>query len=240
MHAHAMRQFLAVSSTVAVLLVFATGAAAEPASQLQTVPDAKGWVILAHASGWHIVGEGMLGFEYANAERLHRWGWSTLNVDYRKGARGLKDLVRFHDELRSRIGGGKLCVLGTSSGGHLALLLARRRPDIDCIITEAAPTYLPGLDGEVGRLARRFFGPYKRMRRWSPALRPPRMPILLSQATNDKAVAFEQSTLMLHAAPHARRIALHPGKAEWVHASVRRRDLKRLYRAEHAFLNAVR
>ena len=234
------RRALRVAVSLGVLAISAPAvapAADVPASEFTAVPDARGYVMVIHAGGWYIVGKGMLGLEYPNVARLNRWRYSTLNVDYRKGAAGLDDVLRFHDELRRRIGGAKLCVLGTSAGGHLALMLARRRPDVDCVITEAAPTYLPGLADPLLAVARRFFGPRGGLEKWSPALHPPTAPILLSQATNDTAVPFAQSTLMLHAAPHARRIVLHPGRQPWVHAAVRGKGLTRLYRAEHAFLD---
>jgi acetyl esterase/lipase len=216
----------------------ATAARAEPASEFKAVPSPSGYVIVVHAGGWRIVGRGMLGFEYPNVGRLNGWGYSTLNVDYRAGADGLTDLLRFHDGLRRRIGKARLCVLGTSSGGHLALMLALRRPDVECAITEAAPTYLPGLTQPLLSAARRYFGPRGGLRTWSPALHPPRARLLLSHATNDPAVPFEQSARMLRAVPGAKRVALRPGKVGWVHTSVNAADLARLYRVERAFLDS--
>src|SRR5919202_1758551 len=117
---------LCAAGVLGALAMGATAARAEPASEFKAVPSPSGYVIVVHAGGWRIVGRGMLGFEYPNVGRLNGWGYSTLNVDYRAGADGLTDLLRFHDGLRRRIGKARLCVLGTSSGGHLALMLALR------------------------------------------------------------------------------------------------------------------
>ena len=225
----------------AVVLIVWAGVAgkafAYPPHEFHEVPHAKGYVIVIHAGGWYLVGRGMLGLEYPNVERLNRWGYSTLNVDYHKGAAALKDILGFHDRLRRRVGNAKICALGSSAGAHLALMLAYRRADVACVISEAAPTYLPGLHEPLLGYARRFFADHGGLRAWSPALHPPSAPILLAQAKNDTAVPFRQSTRMLEAAPVAKRIALRPGDRDWVHAKVRGEDLKRFYKAERKLLD---
>jgi dienelactone hydrolase len=81
-------------------------------------------------------------------QRLVARGWTVYSVDYHSGgARSVSDVTWFLEQLRARVGAGtKVCTAGASAGGHLALLMAARRPgDIACVVSLAGPTDLGAL-----------------------------------------------------------------------------------------------
>jgi pimeloyl-ACP methyl ester carboxylesterase len=229
---------------LALLLLFlclTATARAEPFSEVSRPSgEPRGYVITIHPGGWRLVGPGMAGLMHPEVARLNRWGYETLNVDHRRGAAGLTDVTRFYDGLRARVGSEKpICLDGWSSGGHLAMLVAARRPDVSCVIAVAAPTHLPSLPEPLLRLAHRFFDHHGGLARWSPATLKLRVPLLLGHARADHAVPFGQSKRMLDADPLARLVAFAPGSAPYVHGSVSRRDLSRFHARERRFLAAL-
>jgi acetyl esterase/lipase len=236
-----VKKKLRTAALVAVLaaLVPQQAAAAKLPYHETSSPTAhpKAWVIVIHAGGWRLVGSGMAGLEHPEAERLNSWGYATLNIDYRRGARGLTDVLRFYDRLqRQTRGRTPICLDGSSAGGHLALMAAQRRKGVDCVITRAAPTRLDHLHGDLLRDAHHFFDPHGGLARWSPARRPLEAPALIAHGTGDPYVGFGDAKAMLRNAKHGRLVGLRPGKEPWVHTSVRRDDLRRFYRAEKHLL----
>jgi pimeloyl-ACP methyl ester carboxylesterase len=182
----------------------------------------------------------MTGFMNPVADRLNQAGYATLNVDYGRGKHSLPDVLDFYDELRARVGPRtEICTYGDSAGGHLALLVAQRRPDTACVIANAAPTdldALPGGPGSLKRTAHRLFGRGRALRAWSPATRMLNQPALLAYAQHDKVVPPDQGERMLRRAPHAKLVRLRRGHAPWVHFTVAASDLRRLYTAQLALL----
>jgi pimeloyl-ACP methyl ester carboxylesterase len=217
-------------------LASTAGAAQPPFSEVsrpQGTP--RGYVITIHPGGWRLVGPGMAGLMHAEDARLNRWGYETLNVDHRKGAASLVDVTRFYDSLRARVGDSPICLDGWSSGGHLALMVAARRPDVACVISVAGPTYLPSLPQPLLGIAHRFFDRHGGLRAWSPATLEIGAPVLLAAARHDAVVPFEQSRRM----SSAQVIALGRGSAAYVHGTVSRADLRRFHARERRFLRAT-
>jgi pimeloyl-ACP methyl ester carboxylesterase len=214
-------------------------AAAMPYSQtIRPSSQPAGWVIVIHAGGWRLVGPGMTGLEQPEVERLNRWGFGTMNIDYRRGVAGLTDVLRFERRLRRRVGPGTpICLDGASAGAHLALMAALRRPDVACVVARAAPTRLDKLHGSLLRDAHRYFDRHGGLARWSPARHRLTTPLLLAHGTSDQYVPYSQSTAMRRNAPHSRLVPLRPGDEPWVHGTVRADDLKKLYRVERRFLD---
>jgi acetyl esterase/lipase len=220
----------------------ASSAAALPYSQESPPSGAyegaapRGYVVLIHGGGWKLVGRVMTGFMNPVADRLNQAGYETLNVDYGFGRRSLGDVLAFHDELRARVGpGAEICMYGDSAGGHLALLAAQWRPDVACVIANAAPTQLdalPGGSGSLKRTARRLFGGPRALRAWSPAARKLKQPALLAYAENDKVVPPDQGVRMLRRAPRAKLVRLRAGRAPWVHFTASAADIRRLDAAQ--------
>jgi fermentation-respiration switch protein FrsA (DUF1100 family) len=235
------RRAALVATAVLALSVPVHEAAALPYHQTsQPVAHPGEWVIVIHAGGWRLVGRGMTGLEQPEVDRLNAWGYGTVNIDYHRGARGLQDVVRFYDRLRRRVGRRTpICLDGSSAGGHLALMAALRRPSAACVITRAAPTRLADLHGSLLRDAHRFFDPHGGLARWSPARYRLACPALIAHGTDDPYVGFDQARAMRRHGVRGRLVALRPGDAPWVHTSVARPDLDRLYRIERGLLERI-
>src|SRR4051812_3756952 len=214
------RWVAAALAACALATCWQTGvAAAMPYSQTSR-PKGKpaGWVIVIHASGWKLVGRGMTGLELPEVERLNRWGFATLNVDPRRGAAGLTDILRFERRLRRKVGRHvPICLDGASSGAHLALMAAARRKDVACVVSRAAPTLLDKLRGSLLHDAHRFFDHHGGFAHWSPARHPFKTPLLLAHGTRDPYVPYAQSRAMKRRASNARLVPLRPGGKQWVH-----------------------
>jgi pimeloyl-ACP methyl ester carboxylesterase len=213
-------------------------AAAVPYSQTKPPPSGPArWVIVIHAGGWKLVGRGMTGLEQPEVDRLHGWGFGTVNIDYRRGAAGLTDVLRFERRLRRKVGPHTpICLDGASAGAHLALMAALRRPDIACVVARAAPTLLAKLHGSLLRDAHRSFDRHGGLARWSPARYRLTIPLLIAHGMDDPYVPYDQAQVMRRNATRARLFPLRPGTEPWVHTSVAGQDLKKLYRVEQSFL----
>lgn len=199
----------------------------------------RGAVLVIHGGAWHIVGMRAVRAMRNDAARLNALGFETLNIDYRRGRDSLPDVLAAYDRLRGEVGAQTpICAFGTSAGGHLALMLAERRPDVACVVAEAPPTLLTSLTGRVLGYARHYFGDDAELRAWSPVLgvRRLRAATLVAQATDDPTVPFAQSTALVRADPSVRRVVLRPGPWPWVHANVDGGDLERLHADEAAFI----
>lgn len=100
-------------------------------------------MVLLHGGGWYGVGRGMLDDERRAAADWRAAGWTTLNADYRACGAAVDSVVATYDLLRAHVGARvPVCVQGESAGGHLALLLAARRPDVACVLAYGAPADL--------------------------------------------------------------------------------------------------
>lgn len=65
-------------------------------------------------------------------------------------AQSLADALWFYDRAREWFGAdAKICALGTSAGGNLALLTGAYRPGLYCAVSEAGPTDLRTIQDEV-------------------------------------------------------------------------------------------
>jgi pimeloyl-ACP methyl ester carboxylesterase len=223
----------------ALLLPASPAAATAPVPYSDASPatgPTRGYVITIHPGGWRIVGEGPAGLMNPEVARLNAWGYETLNVDHRRGHRALADVTRFYDRLRRRVGNMPICLDGWSSGGHLALLVAARRPRVACVISLAGPAHLPSLPKPLIGLAHRFFDDRGGLLDWSPTTKRIRAPILLGHARADKTVPFDQAMRMVATHPRARLVALGRGRAPYVHGRVSRADLERFHTRQRRFL----
>lgn len=197
----------------------------------------RGYVLTIHGGGWYRVGPRMVARMHDDGLLLRSWGYATVNVDYRAGARSFDDVLSVYDLVRRRVGPQMpICAYGASAGGHLALMLAIRRPALTCVIAQAPPVLLDRLPARLRAIAERFFGPAGGLAAWSPALHPLRVPLLLEQAHRDRVVGFGQSLAMHAADPNSRLIPLRRGSAPWIHASVDARELAAAHAVERRFL----
>jgi acetyl esterase/lipase len=101
----------------------------------------RGVMLAIHGGGWWLVGAGKAQEMRADAERWRARGWLTVNFTYRPCGQSVADALWFYDRARSWVGTrAKICAIGTSAGGHLALLIGARRPGLYCAVSVAGPT----------------------------------------------------------------------------------------------------
>lgn len=201
-----------------------------------------GVVLLIHGGGWAGPMPGLTAEQRPAARLLQDEGYATLIVDYRAGRRGLDDVLQRYDEARRRFPGLPICLHGQSAGGHLALMVAARRSDVACVISQAGPTDLEALRREARgvpsyRWAVQAFG-RDRLREYSPVefARDIRAPVLQVAARNDRYVPWRQASEMQSRLTHGRLVVLPKGSVQFVHSRVDARAARRAVRVEDDFL----
>jgi acetyl esterase/lipase len=223
----------------AAAIVFAALIAAGPAAhERRAHPAERPYVLLIHGGSWYRTDRVMVGRVEANRPRLHAWGYATDVVRWRPRRQAFPDVLAAYDRLRLRVGAATpICAWGQSAGAHMALMLAVRRPDVACVVSEAAPTDLKRLDAKLRRRAHDAFG--TALARWSPAFYRLLTPTLLEQATNDRLIPFGQMAAMHRAAPHSEALVLSPGTTPWIHSRVAPRRLAHAHVVERRFLSTA-
>jgi acetyl esterase/lipase len=166
---------------------------------------ARGVMLVLHGGAWFSVGEAKLSITRPDAARWQARGWRTVNATYRACATSVDDVLRLYDRVRSTYGATlPVCAFGRSAGGHLALLLAARRPQLACVVAEAGIADLAALAGQtaVGRgsgpatvanWATAAFGA-DRLAQVSAAGSAVRARVLYAISAADPLVPFEQAT----------------------------------------------
>jgi dienelactone hydrolase len=189
--------------------------------------SAKGLLILIHGGSWKGIDPVAFRDMLGTAPVYRQLGFETLTVDYRAGAAGLTDLSHIYHVARQRVGAHfPICAVGVSAGGHLALMLAVRNPDLTCVISLAGPTNLPAFrtepNGASGyQIATGAFGSSV-LAQLSPALhaRAIKAKLLLIYARTDRLVPVQQGEDMAQADPRAKLIVLPGGSAPFVHTGI--------------------
>ncbi len=202
-----------------------------------------GVVLVIHGGAWRAAGARTLALMDLRARTFASWGWAAAVVDYRAFADSPGDVVRAYDAAAARYPGLPVCAYGESAGGHLALMLAVRRP-LACVVDAAGPADLPRLDGTpqadwVRDLARAAFGD---LRDASPTHHAAsiRATVLAGYAASDRIVPASQGRYLKRALPHARVIELGAGTGpRFVHAAVPGAALRAWWSAVHAQLQRV-
>lgn len=109
----------------------------------------RGVMLVIHGGTWISTAVGAVESMRADADRWRGRGWGTVNLTYRPCGQSLTDVLWFYDRARASFAPGtKICALGTSAGGHLALLIGAYRPDLYCAISQAGPTDLRVIQNE--------------------------------------------------------------------------------------------
>jgi len=174
-------------------------------------------------------------------ERYRRLGWEARNVLYRPGGEeGYEDVAAAYERARDAYPGAPVCAVGESSGGHLALMLAARRP-LACVEAVGAPTDLRSLRGFARRVAVMAFG-RGGLARWSPVLHANSIGarVMLVHAQNDRIVDPAQARSMKDAKPDAELVLLPPGRLGFMHLTKIDKAAYRAYlEAEERMLAAV-
>jgi acetyl esterase/lipase len=218
-------------------------------------------LILFHGGGWLSNGGGAAQDVRGEADRWRARGWRTVNSSYRACGSSLVDALSLYDRVRERYGGATpVCTLGQSAGGHLALMVAARRPGgVSCVINQAGPTdarslasqgaFDPATGGVQTDLPRQVlnlmvaaFGEenlpaYSPVQVSDPGLTGTR--ILTVTATEDPLVPYDQMTLLRDVirehdpGAYVETMQLARGDRPFVHALVSQAALDAYHQAEH-------
>jgi dipeptidyl aminopeptidase/acylaminoacyl peptidase len=182
-------------------------------------------VMLIHGGGWR-ASESAYEEQKANAKNFQREGYATVAIDYAPGAQGFRQIEDVYGAARQRYPGLPICASGISAGGHLALMLAAREPDLTCVLTLVAPTDLTTLvaqdpeGDEAYNAAVRAFG-NNGLAKFSPVRYADRIKakVLMVVAEDDPVVPADQGRELAQALPSAQLIVLPPGpdQAQWAH-----------------------
>jgi acetyl esterase/lipase len=191
-----------------------------------TAPGTRpaGVVLVIHGGAWRAAGPRTVALMDARARAFAGWGWAAGVVDYRAFADAPGDVVRAYDAARERYPGLPICAYGESAGGHLALMLAVRRP-LACVIDAAGPVDLPRLDGtpQTDWVRAKALAAFGDLRDASPTAhaRAIRAAVLAGYAAADQIVPPSQGRYLSRAMPRARVLELGAGAGpRFVHARV--------------------
>jgi fermentation-respiration switch protein FrsA (DUF1100 family) len=179
--------------------------------------------------------------QVALAPSIQAGGFATVAVLYSPGIKGFREIEGVYQEAQQRYPGLPICAMGTSAGGHLALMLAAREHGLDCVIDQAGPTDLAAL-GTQGAIesyhaAVAAFGK-NGLGRWSPVhlAHSIKSKVLMIYAKNDGTVPYAQATELKQKLPSAELISLPAGSAGFVHSPVAAGALAKANQRQEAFL----
>lgn len=220
---------------------------------------AKGVILLLHGGGWSAVGIGGVASERTEADQWRSRGWRTINATYRACGLSGGDALWFHDRIAKLYGSSlPFCTSGQSAGGHLALIVAAFRSDVDCVVDEAGPTdaatlpnetaWDPSTGGTQDQGPRWVYNQMvaafgqENLAWWSPTWLGVQARVLFASAAQDKFVPAAQGDDLLASQrqrdPNAYvdQLTLDPGTISWVHANVSQTALDALAAREDALV----
>jgi dipeptidyl aminopeptidase/acylaminoacyl peptidase len=186
--------------------------------------DPRGLIMLLHGGGWL---PNPAAYEQLRqyAPTLQASGYATVAIGYDKGARGFRQIrAIYRNAAEKRYPGLPVCVLGTSAGGHLGLMLAAREPDLACVVDLVGPTNLTSLDDQGSatgyQYAAQAFGENK-LGKYSPVRYAKRIKarIMIVLAQNDPLIPVEQGAELKRRLPRVELIVLPEGPTPWLHDS---------------------
>jgi acetyl esterase/lipase len=223
-----------------------------------------GVMVLFHGGGWATNGAGAAEDVRGDADRWRARGWLTVNSTYRACGRSIPDATEMYDRVRTTYGPAlPVCTLGQSAGGHLALMVAVKRPGgVNCVINQGGPTDTASLPTQgaydaatggtqtsqpkvVHNLMVAAFGQENTIavspvQSVAPGLTGAR--VLAVASAHDPLIPYEQMTLLrdrIRAADmtaHVETMQLEAGEQPFVHAPVSQAALNDYYRAERALV----
>ena len=206
-----------------------------------------GVALVLHGGGWLATGDRTLNqtMTLHDVALATKAGWTAINADYRPGITSVADTTRLYDRLRRRYGPRTpICVLGDSAGGHLGLMLAASRGDLDCVIGVAAPTDLTVMPEQSPLLWRLGVQPVfgsADLAQYSPIRLVSRMraAVLLASVLDDHIVPVAQQRAFVASYPRASGLELRPGADEFVHTRADRSDIARFGQTAISFLRRI-
>lgn len=207
--------------------------------------QAAGTVVLVPGSGFSGVGPREEVRLAIGREHWDNWGFRTVEVRYRAGRRGARDVREAVARAQRH---GPVCVYGESSGGTWALLAAAAL-DVACVAVSVAPTDQDtwAESEEHGarvlsteRWPRYFGGPdeddaFEPLDVWTTAA--PAVPVFLLYAAGDQVVPPQQGEVFAPVAGNVRVRVMREGRRFFVHSRVRRADLLRARGLLRAFVD---
>lgn len=215
----------------------------------------KGIMLVIHGGAWFHIGPGAVAASRAEANRWRDRGWSTVNLTYRACAESVADALWFYDRSRAVAGPDlPVCATGMSAGGHLALMIAARRPDASCVVAQGAPSDLGSLPFQTafdgGTFGQQSVGP-TRVYWWSvaafglanlgsnsPALASIKARVLAATAEHDTLIPAAQDAGLAanlraaDAGAYVDTMRLAAGPEEFTHASISREALEAFWQHE--------
>ena len=204
-----------------------------------SVDATKGVLLVMHGGGWLWNGKSTLQSMDPDIARWLERGFTAVNVDYHQFEQSRPDVTAFHDAVRAWAGPEALLgVLGGSAGGHLALMTAAERPDVEFAVSIAGPTDLLHLGGSknadfVADLAKQSFGDHLLQQSPVAHAREVHADTLLVAARHDGVVPSDQVQRYLDAGPHhAQGMLLESGRHTFMHANVSAASFRRFVAAE--------
>jgi acetyl esterase/lipase len=200
-------------------------------------------LILLPGGGWRGPDRAAFAATVASSQVFQGFGYGTLTVNYRRGEQGIEDVARSYREARRRVGPRlPICAIGSSAGGHVALMLAVVERDVACVIDIAGPTDLAALARQpngraAAELAADAFG-RDRLAALSPARHASRISahVLVVLAEGDPLVPVSQGRRLATRKPGVRVIVLPRGRVPYIHSEVDPRAKAAADRAELRFL----
>jgi acetyl esterase/lipase len=203
-------------------------------------------VLIFQGGGWAASTKETVRVASLGTEGYRAEGFATYTAPLAAGAGALTSAKQAYARMRKRYGSKvPICAFGTSSGGHVALMLAAQR-NIACVVANAAPTDLkPWLDESPGERAytRRYFGSSTAsLRSWSPVTFAKRIKarVLLQYAANDDDVPADQGRRFLKAHPkRTQLVVLDAGDEPFAHSNVDGGELERVYPRNAALFDRV-
>jgi len=214
-----------------------------------TSGPARGVMLILHGGAWSSVGRAKLEITRPDAARWRARGWRTVNATYRPCAGSIADVLSLYDRVRQTYGRAlPICAFGRSAGGHLSLLLAARRPQLACVVSEAGLADLSALAHEqaalgsggpatVANWATAAFGA-DRLAQVSAAGSPVKARVLYAIGAADALVPWAQATGFAAAqrrrdpAAYVDTLRLAAGEARFEHAFVSESSLQDFYARE--------
>ena len=234
------RRSLPVLATAASLLALAVAGCGGGGGEVSSLPknvsraevswgqpggDPKALVILLPGGGWQR-SPSQYEDQKTAAKSLQQEGYATVAVQYDEGARGFRQIEDVYRTARKHYPKLPICATGISAGGHLALMLATREPDLACVVGLSAPTDLTTLAAqdpqgqEAYNAAVAAFGK-DQLARYSPVRYANRIKakVLLFVAATDPLDPVAQGRELTEALPGAQLVVLPPGPdpAVWAH-----------------------
>ncbi len=156
----------------------------------------------------------------ASAPTVQQQGYATVAIRYDAGTKALRQVMAVYQAARRRYPDVPVCATGISAGGNLALLLAAREPQLECVAAVSAPTDLTTLarqdpQGQEAYNAAVHALGQDQLGRFSPIRYADRIraKVLLVNAESDPVVPSEQGRELARALPGSQLLVLPPGPA---------------------------